>query len=48
MPIYPLLARGGANRLVQGLSEGDPVAWGIVALVLIFTAVGAFFKFRPL
>lgn len=46
MPISLLLARASATRFVQGLMNGDPVAWGILALVLIFTAVGTFFKFR--
>jgi hypothetical protein len=46
MTIIPLLARGSANRFVQGLADGDPVAWGILALVLIFSAVGAIYKFR--
>ena len=46
MFIAPLLARGSASRFVQGLTEGDPVAWGLLVLVVIFTAAGWFFKFR--
>jgi hypothetical protein len=46
MPLAPLIARGSANRFVQGLTEGDPVAWGILVLMIIFTAVGAIYKFR--
>jgi hypothetical protein len=46
MTLAPLLARGSATRFVQGLYEGDPVAWGLLVLVLIFTAAGWFFKFR--
>ena len=46
MVIAPLFARGGASRFVQGLTEGDPVAWGLLVLVLLFTAVGWFYKFR--
>jgi hypothetical protein len=46
MPLAPLLARGSASRFVQGLVNGDPVAWGILVLVLIFTAVSAIYKFR--
>jgi hypothetical protein len=46
MTLAPLLARGNATRFVQGLYEGDLVAWGLLVLVLIFTAVGWFFKFR--
>ncbi|MEX2027417.1 MAG: hypothetical protein WEH44_08950 [Pirellulaceae bacterium] len=42
----PLLARGSATRFVQGLVEGEPVAWGLLVLVLIFTAAGWYFKFR--
>ncbi len=46
MPLAPVFARSGASAMVQGLLEGDPVAWGILILVLIFTAVGSYFKFR--
>lgn len=42
----PLFARGSAARFVQGLVEGEPVAWGLLVLVLIFTAAGWYFKFR--
>ncbi|HZL87279.1 MAG TPA: hypothetical protein VFB96_02795 [Pirellulaceae bacterium] len=45
MPLAPILARGG-GRFLEGLFNGDPVAWGILVLVLIFSAVGAIYKFR--
>ena len=46
MTLVPLLARASATRFVQGLYEGDPVAWGILVLVVIFTVAGWYFKFR--
>ena len=44
--LTPLIARGSATRFVQGLVEGEPVAWGLLVLVLLFTAAGWYFKFR--
>jgi hypothetical protein len=41
-----LLARANASRFVQGLAEGDPVAWGILVLVVLFTAIGGYYKLR--
>ena len=33
----PILARGrGIVKLIEGLSEGDPVAWGIVGVIVLF------------
>ena len=46
MTLPAILARASATRFVQGLYEGEPVAWGILVLVLIFTAAGWYFKFR--
>jgi hypothetical protein len=45
MPFAPILARG-SGRFLQGLINGDPVAWGILVLVLIFMVVGAIYKMR--
>jgi hypothetical protein len=36
----------GASRFFEGLSEGDPVAWCILAAVVLFTALGAYQKYR--
>jgi hypothetical protein len=42
-----LARRGGdPNAFFQGLSEGDPVAWCILGGVVLFTAFGAYQKFR--
>ena len=33
----PILACGrGIVKLIEGLSEGDPVAWGIVDVIVLF------------
>jgi hypothetical protein len=40
-----LIARGGRGlaRLVQGLTEGDPVAWTItIGVVVIFGGIGIY------
>ena len=37
---------GSAARFFAGLSEGDPVAWCILAAVVFFTALGAWQKYR--
>jgi hypothetical protein len=31
---------------MEGLSEGDPVAWAILGGIILFTAFGAYQKFR--
>jgi hypothetical protein len=40
----PVLARGrGLAKLIEGLSEGDPVAWGItVVIVLVMIGIGVY------
>lgn len=39
---HTVLARGrGLAKLIEGLGEGDPVAWGIVGVIVLFI-VGKF------
>jgi hypothetical protein len=41
----PVLARGrGAARLLEGLWNGDPVAWGIVGVIVAVMVGIALFK----
>ena len=35
-----------AARFFDGLSSGDPVAWGILGAIVVFTAFGAYKKYR--
>jgi hypothetical protein len=35
-----------AGRFFEGLSEGDPVAWGILGVIVAFSAFGLYQKFR--
>ena len=32
----PVLARRGLGHLIEGLSNGDPVAWALPALLSLF------------
>lgn len=40
----PVLARRGAGRLIEGLFNGDPVAWGITGVVVVVFVGIAIFK----
>ena len=38
--------RVDVNAFVEGLSNGDPVAWGILVVVVGFSLFGLYQKFR--
>ena len=40
----PVLARRGLGQLIEGLSNGDPVAWGITGVVVVVLIGIAVFK----
>ena len=40
----PVLARRGLGHLIEGLSNGDPVAWGITGVVVVVLIGIAVFK----
>ncbi|MEI8383615.1 MAG: hypothetical protein WCJ09_26095 [Planctomycetota bacterium] len=41
--VSPVLARRGAGKLIEGLFNGDPVAWGITGVVvLVFVGIAIF------
>lgn len=46
MVVHTLLAVGSASRFLDGLKNGDPVAWVILAVVAIFGVVSAVLKLR--
>ncbi len=41
----PLLG-AGIGRLIRGLTEGDPVAWGVVGVIVVVAIVGGIWKAR--
>jgi hypothetical protein len=41
-----LIARGSSGRFVQGLTEGDPVAWVILGAIVVFSAFGLYKKYN--
>jgi hypothetical protein len=43
--LFAVRGRGLAN-LIRGLTEGDPVAWGIVGVVGLFTVGSIIVKSR--
>jgi hypothetical protein len=45
--MLPLLAErvSNATRFVEGLTEGDPVAWVILGGIVVFSAFGLYKKF---
>ena len=40
-----VLARGrGLAKLIEGLSEGDPIAWGVVGVLVVVLGVSYFVR----
>ncbi len=41
--VSPILARRGLGKLIEGLLNGDPVAWGItIVVVVVFVGIAIF------
>jgi len=41
-----MLARRGLSSLINGLTEGDPVAWGALGIGILIAGVSWYFKSR--
>ena len=41
-----LAARVDAGRFLEGLTEGDPVAWVILGAIVAFSAFGLYKKYN--